>query len=178
MILLFKQSYKLQTGRRAILLDGMQPDPKRKRYKQRPNQINSIATFSEFQKNFINEFSLLYFEKNDLQNQLKEKDEILEEQRKIIQKLTTKKGVIDIAVQTQSDLTSQFTQTETNTVEISVQTEDVEFQCEPMSEIDNSRMIEPMYTGIFRARCYKIVDKIHIYYVLNFHRFKQKFSSW
>lgn len=143
---LLKQSFKLQTGRKTILLDDMQPDPKRKRYKQKPNQINSIATFSEFQKNYINQFSLLYFEKNDLENRLKEKDEILEQQRKLIHKLTTKKM-----------MTSQLTQTETNTMEIFTQTDTVEFQCEPVSETDDSLITEPIAKGIFCTRCYKFV---------------------
>lgn len=104
-------------------MEGLQPDPKAKRHRQ--NYVNSISHFAEYQKSYFQEFSLLYYEKNDLQNQLKERDAILEEQRRTIEKLMAKRTGFDVAVQTECDVVSQCTQTYADTMEMSVQTDTI-----------------------------------------------------
>lgn len=54
-----------------------------------------------FQKNFINKYSVLFFEKTELENQMQEKDAILEKQRQQLEKLTSKKHSHDKDTQTE-----------------------------------------------------------------------------
>lgn len=100
-------------------MKSLQPDPAKKRSKK----ITTKIDFEHFQKNFINEYSLLYFKISELEFELKARDKILQQQRTIIEKLENKNQLVDCCTQTDNDCVDCSVQTETCAVDTGVQTE-------------------------------------------------------
>lgn len=79
--------------------------------------------WEKFQKNYINEYSLLYFKNTELEFELKEKEKILQQQRTIIEKLENRANLVNSSVQTDNNGVDCSVQTEYNGVDTGVQTE-------------------------------------------------------
>lgn len=72
-------------------MSDLQPEPAKKRRLAKKHAPINTEYMQNFQRNFINKYSSLYFEKSVLEHKLVAADAIILEQHQEIQKLMSKK---------------------------------------------------------------------------------------